>query len=60
MQPGFIVNQALLPTMNTTFIIQDNYKSINEVSSYVDNSIPIESRFLSDNTVAIFKIKLKK
>jgi len=59
MQPGFIVNQALLPTMNTTFIIQDNYKSINEVSSYVNDTIKLESRFLSDNTVAIFKIKLK-
>ena len=59
MQPGFIVNQTFLPTMNTTFIIQDNYKSINEVSFYVNDSIKIESRFLSDNTVAIFKIKLK-
>jgi hypothetical protein len=58
MKPGFTHSQIVLPSKKwDKYLIQDNYKSLNQVNTYP--SAEKYGELISDNTVAIFKIKWK-
>ena len=61
MQPNFKAEQNFIPHKNFgNFLVQDNYKSLNKVSTYCGFT-PADFFVLADpqNTVAVFKIKWK-